>query len=336
MQIPIINKNNDEKNIIIPCNEDLKIYFDGKLEINGEVIEDSRLKFDFGPIRVNALNDPRYTIPYNDFVYNSSSANNINMFTKLGICSGYHYEHEITKEQYDELQNNFVDTIIDMLNNDRGIFNYIGENILSRLYSLGWEHHDRFIKRGSNNSTLNVDNDSENNEVSYSIKRSSYDCNGMDEIKEEIITLPSQKTKTPKMVSINSRILMASNIIQQNGRWGAAKYIILSKSNFSTLTENLNMSFEPVTNDNSIHIPNITKVGTLYGKDVYITDNENPYILLGRNDEYEPGLMFLPYYIEPIGYVFKDEKIKVVFSIRHAISDLGFYPDLNYFMFYHN
>jgi len=334
MQIPVINENNDEKNVIIPCNEDLKIYFDGKLEINGEEIEDNRLKFDFGPIRANALNDHKYTIPYNDFVRNSSSDNiNVYTFTKLGMCGGYYYEHEITKEQYDELQNNFIDTIIDILNNDHGIFNYIGENILSRLYSLGWRHHERFVKF-NDYDTLNVDNDSD--EVSYRIKKPYYDCDGKEQIEEEIITLPTQKQKTNDQRSVSSRILMASNIIQSESRIGTPKYVIVGEINYLTLVENSNFTFEQIENDNNIiHIPNIRKAGTLYGKDIYVTENDNPYVLLGRNEGFETGLMFLPYYIEPIGYLFKHEKIKVIFNIRYTISDLGFSPELNYFMFYH-
>ena len=336
MQLPIINENDDEKNAILPCKDYLKIYFDGKLEINSEFIDDNRLKFNFGPIKVNCLKGPSFIIPYTDFIHGDNEQNlgDVRLFTKHGACGADYYKLEITNEQYDDLQHNFIDNIINILNKDHSIFDYIGKDILDRLYSLGWKHHERFVKF-NDYDTLNVNNVDDSDEVSYCIKKYYREWDGREKPEEEIITLPAQKTKTTDQVSVNSRILMASNIIQSESRIGTAKYVIVGETNYSALLENSNFHFEQIENDNTIHIPNIRKAGTLYGKDVYVTKDDNPYVLLGRNEKSETGLAFLPYYIEPMGYQFEDEKIKIIFKIRYVISEFGFSPELNYFMFYH-
>ena len=136
-----------------------------------------------------------------------------------------------------------------------------------------------------------------------------------------------------------SRILLVSEYIAQQNRIAPPDWIVLSGELAATVKKQATYQARPTANTLAAK-PELHYTGTIFEtisvyKNPKINFND-PRILMGRRgDDTDPGAKFLAYDLaasrQTIAEQTMAEKIRV--WSRYNITDIGFYPELNYFTF---
>lgn len=217
----------------------------------------------------------------------------------------------------------------------------INKNILARLYAMGWENHYNAYNAEGINYNLAL-------EPTYTSATSvSYIGNGGD---SRSLTVPVYQNYSGSTSSfenqetiqrrIVSKILGASDIIQQRGRRGPANFIVTNIQVASALRNASGYTFAPFSNTLKQTGGNLYPAGEIAGMTLYVDPNmknTDTRVLVGRKGaDDEPGLKFMPYLlgesVETISSVTMSPRIAV--TSRFALVDYGRNPETQYFTFY--
>ena len=210
--------------------------------------------------------------------------------------------------------------------------------ILGRLFALGWRNHlnanqaeginlnmsaDATYTSGATNATY-VDNAGQSQSLAipfwanYSSSSASFD---------------NQETVQRRIMS---KIIAASDIINQRGRRGPATFVVTNTQIASALKNVSGYTMSPMQNNLNQGGGNLYPAGQIAGMSIYVDPNmryDDTRVLVGRKGaDDEPGLKFLPYLLAESIQTISPETMapKIAVISRAALTEYGQLPETQY------
>lgn len=261
----------------------------------------------------------------------------------------------VTQEQVTDLQKQWGIDVVKMVEN-AGINELsatINRHITSRLFALGWKNHCKLVEVEGPNANLNItfdptfDYDNPLKTPAFAIPQS-YNDNG-DIISYTNISLPYKpiyindnatfENRDTLLKRIATNIMLASNWIQQRGRYGAATFVVTNITVASALQSNAHYSFSPIDNTINQTVGNLYPIGTMAGLTIYVDPlmgGNDTRVLVGRKGaKDEPGVHFCPYVMAESVKIISEGTAapKLYIKSRYALVDAGFFPETQYITF---
>lgn len=268
---------------------------------------------------------------------------NIISFDKQLEAEGLEIEADTSNIQIKDLAAQGVNVIAKLYNGVQNqLVQSLDEIILDHLYALGVEHAVNTVRSQGINHSLYIGVPANAHLATSAIDVEFLDMQGTDvrtDMGNIINSLPSSgyENQMTHADRLYSRILLVSEFIAQQNRIGAPDFMVLSGALAACLKKNSKFAVNPTTNTLS-QTPELHYTGTVYETiNVYKNpriDFNDPRILLGRRgNDTDPGAKFLAYDLaasrQTIAEGTMAEKIRV--WSRFKISDVGFYPETNYY-----
>jgi hypothetical protein len=152
--------------------------------------------------------------------------------------------------------------------------------------------------------------------------------------------LTSAENMHTRQRRISSRVLAAANLIQTVGRRGRATWIVTNTQVATALQDVSGYVVAPMANTLSQDgSQNLYLNGTLAGLKIYV----DPYmewndtrVCVGRKgDANSPGCVFMPYILADQVTITAEGTFgpKMLVNSRYALTEIGFYPELQYYTF---
>lgn len=238
---------------------------------------------------------------------------NLKMFTKWVEAKGDQVSISATVEQIQDLNRVWNYDVISMLENVgvNEISQSISKKIVMSLFNLGVQHSNSVVKaEGSNLKTLDL-----------TAITSSYE---------------NQSTFQRRLIS---RVMQVAQLIYHRGRFGAGEYVVTNGRLASAMMDNQGYSFNAAPMDMPKGAGQLYPMGKVYGLTIYVDPNlawSDQRVLVGRKGaDDEPGLKFLPYIMAESLQTISESTMspKIAIKSRYAITDAGFHPENQYFVF---
>lgn len=219
----------------------------------------------------------------------------------------------------------------------------IDEIVLNHLYALGVEHATNVkLSQGIDynlyiNPTAGTYSLASDNTLIFK------DMNDVDQ-RSNFTAIPNVYNAHETQISHNERlyrrILLVSEFLKQQNRIGGADAMVLSGEIVAAIKAHSTFTIAPTVNTLTEDSNSLTYYGTIYGnihvyKNGKIAFNDQRILLMRRGDDKDPGAKLLAYDLAASRQIIAEqtmaEKIRV--WSRFTIADIGFYPELNYFVF---
>lgn len=238
---------------------------------------------------------------------------NLKMFTKWVEAKGDQVSISATVEQIQDLNRVWNYDVISMLENVgvNEISQSISKKIVMELFKLGGTHATQLVKaEGANLATLDL-----------TAITSSYE---------------NQSTFQRRLIS---RVMQVAQLIYHRGRFGAGEYVVTNGRLAAAMMDNQGYTFNAAPMDMPKGAGQLYPMGKVYGVTIYVDPNLNwndQRVLVGRKGaDDEPGLKFLPYIMAESLQTISEATMspKIAIKSRYAITDAGFHPQNQYFVF---
>jgi len=263
----------------------------------------------------------------------------------------------VTQEQVTDLQKQWGIDVVKMVENAgiNELSSTINRHITSRLFALGWKNHCKLVEVEGNNANLNITFDqSVTANVSkmtpaLAIPQGDTAENGTGYQSYTNVALPYKplyinanaqfENRDTLLKRIATNIMLASNWIQQRGRYGAATFVVTNITVASALQSNAHYTFSPIDNTINQSVGNLYPIGTLAGLTIYVDPlmgGNDTRVLVGRKGgKDEPGVHFCPYVMaESVKIIAEGTAApKLYIKSRYALVDAGFFPETQYITF---
>ena len=219
----------------------------------------------------------------------------------------------------------------------------LDEVILDHLYAMGTQHAINAVQSQGINHSIYIDNPSKTNIKVSDIDVKMVDMLGND-VRESLGVIKNQiqssgyENQMTHADRLYSRILRVAEYMGQQNRIGTPDFIVLPGDLAACLKKNSTFTTCPTPNTLASN-PELSYSGTIFDTiNVYKNPRisfTDPRILLGRRgNDTDPGSKFLAYDLASSRQIIAEgtmaEKIRV--WSRFAIADIGFYPELNYYV----
>ncbi len=238
---------------------------------------------------------------------------NLKMFTKWVEAKGDQVSISATVEQIQDLNRVWNYDVISMLENVgvNEISQSISKKIVMELFKLGGTHANQLVKaEGSDLKIL--------------------------DLTAITSTFENQSTFQRRLIS---RVMQVSQLIYHRGRFGAGEYVVTNGRLAAAMMDNQGYTFNAAPMDMPKGAGQLYPMGKVYGVTIYVDPNLNwndTRILVGRKGaDDEPGLKFLPYIMAESLQTISESTMspKIAIKSRYAITDAGFHPQNQYFVF---
>lgn len=263
----------------------------------------------------------------------------------------------VTQEQVTDLQKQWGIDVVKMVENAgiNELSSTINRHITSRLFALGWKNHCKLVEVEGNNANLNITFDQSvtagatKMTPSLAIPQGDTADNGTGYQSYTNVALPykplyiaanaSFENRDTLLKRIATNIMLASNWIQQRGRYGAATFVVTNITVASALQSNAHYTFSPIDNTINQSVGNLYPIGTLAGLTIYVDPlmgGNDTRVLVGRKGgKDEPGVHFCPYVMaESVKIIAEGTAApKLYIKSRYALVDAGFFPETQYITF---
>ena len=263
----------------------------------------------------------------------------------------------VTQEQVTDLQKQWGIDVVKMVENAgiNELSSTINRHITSRLFALGWKNHCKLVEVEGNNANLNITFDQSvtagttKMTPSLAIPQGDTAENGTGYTSYTNVALPykplyiaanaSFENRDTLLKRIATNIMLASNWIQQRGRYGAATFVVTNITVASALQSNAHYTFSPIDNTINQSVGNLYPIGTLAGLTIYVDPlmgGNDTRVLVGRKGgKDEPGVHFCPYVMaESVKIIAEGTAApKLYIKSRYALVDAGFFPETQYITF---
>lgn len=262
----------------------------------------------------------------------------------------------VTQEQVTDLQKQWGIDVVKMVENAgiNELSSTINRHITSRLFALGWKNHCKLVEVEGNNANLNLSFDPASATTTkmtpaLAIPQGETDENGTGYTSYTNVALPYKplyinahatfENRDTLLKRIATNIMLASNWIQQRGRYGAATFVVTNITVASALQSNAHYTFSPVDNTINQSVGNLYPIGTLAGLTIYVDPlmgGNDTRVLVGRKGgKDEPGVHFCPYVMaESVKIIAEGTAApKLYIKSRYALVDAGFFPETQYITF---
>lgn len=263
----------------------------------------------------------------------------------------------VTQEQVTDLQKQWGIDVVKMVENAgiNELSSTINRHITSRLFALGWKNHCKLVEVEGNNANLNITFDQSVTAgatkltPSLAIPQGDTAENGTGYTSYTNVALPykplyiaanaSFENRDTLLKRIATNIMLASNWIQQRGRYGAATFVVTNITVASALQSNAHYTFSPIDNTINQSVGNLYPIGTLAGLTIYVDPlmgGNDTRVLVGRKGgKDEPGVHFCPYVMaESVKIIAEGTAApKLYIKSRYALVDAGFFPETQYITF---
>lgn len=255
----------------------------------------------------------------------------------------------VTQEQVTDLQKQWGIDVVKMVENAgiNELSSTINRHITSRLFALGWKNHCKLVEVEGVNANLNLSFDPASATAAPKMTPALAIPQGTDETGEYTsytnIALPykpmyinanaSFENRDTLLKRIATNIMLASNWIQQRGRYGAATFVVTNITVASALQSNAHYTFSPIDNTINQSVGNLYPIGTLAGLTIYVDPlmgGNDTRVLVGRKGgKDEPGVHFCPYVMaESVKIIAEGTAApKLYIKSRYALVDAGFFPE---------
>ena len=270
----------------------------------------------------------------------------LRLFTQWIQVGSYEVTGTVTRQQLQDLPLYGIDAVgkvMEAMQNE--ITQHINQRILERVFRLGvtnaaqqkaFQGVDLNLylgQTGAGNKTL----------ADFGIKEYT-DMYGVDHAATWQVTnseaLTSAENNTTRQRRIASRVMAAGLLIQNVGRRGPATWIVTNTKVAAALKDCSGYVVAPMDNTmNTSATANLYQAGTLSGLKIYV----DPYmewndcrICVGRKgDGNSPGVIFMPYILADTVSITAEGTMapKMLLNSRFAITEIGFYPELQYYTF---
>lgn len=255
----------------------------------------------------------------------------------------------VTQEQVTDLQKQWGIDVVKMVENAgiNELSSTINRHITSRLFALGWKNHCKLVEVEGVNANLNLSFDPASATAAPKMTPALAIPQGTDETGEYTsytnIALPYKpmyinanatfENRDTLLKRIATNIMLASNWIQQRGRYGAATFVVTNITVASALQSNAHYTFSPIDNTINQSVGNLYPIGTLAGLTIYVDPlmgGNDTRVLVGRKGgKDEPGVHFCPYVMaESVKIIAEGTAApKLYIKSRYALVDAGFFPE---------
>lgn len=219
----------------------------------------------------------------------------------------------------------------------------IDEIILDHLYKLGVQHAVQAYQSQGLNHSLYIDNPSNTTKAVSAVDVDFKDIldddkrTAMGNMTNALVSAAYENQMTHGE-RLYARILLILEFVGQQNRIAAPDFIVTSGTLAATLKKQSTFTACPVTTTLASN-PELHYTGTIF-ETVSLYKNpkidfDDPRILFGRRgNDTDPGAKFLAYDLAASRQIVAEgtmaEKIRV--WSRFAIADIGFYPELNYYV----
>lgn len=263
---------------------------------------------------------------------------NMKTITKFIQAETFQVAMDVTTEQIQDMDRQWGLQIMSMAESAliNEISQSINKHILGRAFALGWSNNAQLYR--SEGKTLN-----------FSVSPTSVPTSKVFKNKlgfNESIAVNAyskfgdMENLTTMQRRLVSKILFASNIIQQRGRRGPGNFVVTNVNLASQIQDQSNYAIAPMANTLLQDTGALYPVGTTSGLALYVDPNmgiDDNRILVGRKgSEEEPGLKFMPYIMaETISTIVEGTMAsKIAVKSRYALVEAGHNPELQYYTFY--
>jgi hypothetical protein len=256
----------------------------------------------------------------------------------------------VTQEQVTDLQKQWGIDVVKMVENAgiNELSSTINRHITSRLFALGWKNHCKLVEVEGNNANLNLTFDPSSAQTTkmtpaLAIPQGETAENGTGYTSYTNVALPYKpmyinasatfENRDTLLKRIATNIMLASNWIQQRGRYGAATFVVTNITVASALQSNAHYTFSPIDNTINQTVGNLYPIGTLAGLTIYVDPlmgGNDTRVLVGRKGgKDEPGVHFCPYVMaESVKIIAEGTAApKLYIKSRYALVDAGFFPE---------
>lgn len=275
----------------------------------------------------------------------------------------------VTQEQVTDLQKQWGIDVVKMVENAgiNELTNVINRHITSRLFGLGWKNHCKLVEVEGPSANLNmtfsaaegVQNGTKVlSTPAFAIPQGdamipSYDArtDSNEPVCHQVnVALPMKPVQVADYAHFENRdtlikriannILLASNWIQQRGRYGAGTFVVTNITIASALQSNAHYTFSPIDNNINQNAGQLYPLGTMCGMTIYVDPLMGGYdnrVLVGRKGgKDEPGVYFCPYVLADVVRIISEGTMapKLMIKSRYALVDAGFFPETQYLTFF--
>lgn len=265
----------------------------------------------------------------------------------------------VTQEQVTDLQKQWGIDVVKMVENAgiNELSNTINRHITSRLFALGWKNQCKLVEVEGENANMNITFDpnpaitaaAPKMTPALAIPQGNNDATQVNYESQTNVALPYKpviindkalfENRDTMLKRVATNIMLASNWIQQRGRYGAATFVVTNVTVASALQSNAHYSFSPVDNTISQTAGSLYPIGTLAGLTIYVDplmSGADCRVLVGRKgSKDEPGVFFCPYVMAESVKIISEGTAapKLYLKSRYALIDAGFYPETQYLTF---
>ena len=262
----------------------------------------------------------------------------------------------VTQEQVTDLQKQWGIDVVKMVENAgiNELSSTINRHITSRLFALGWKNHCKLVEVEGNNANLNLSFDPKSATTTkmtpaLAIPQGDTADNGTGYTSYTNVALPYKplyinqnatfENRDTLLKRIATNIMLASNWIQQRGRYGAATFVVTNITDASALQSNAHYTFSPIDNTINQTVGNLYPIGTLAGLTIYVDPlmggNDTRVLVRRKGGKDEPGVHFCPYVMaESVKIIAEGTAApKLYIKSRYALVDAGFFPETQYITF---
>jgi len=269
----------------------------------------------------------------------------LRLFNKWVQVGSYEVTGTVTRQQLQDLPLYGVDAVgkvMEAMQNE--LTQHINQRILERVFALGVTNAAKLTVTQGADLNLYMGDGASANMADFPIAHYT-DIQGIDHkdtwgaVKNADVLTSAENLHT-RQRRILSRILAASNLIQNTGRRGRATWIVTNAKVATALQDISGYVVAPMVNgmaqDGS---KDLYFGGSVAGLKVYVDpymDWEDCRICVGRKgDANSPGVVFMPYILADKVQIVAEGTMapKMLLNSRFAIAEIGFYPEAMYYTF---
>lgn len=271
----------------------------------------------------------------------------LRLFSKWIQMGSYEVTGTVTRQQLQDLPLYGVDAVskvMEALQNE--ITQHINQRILERVFALGVTNAVQQKARQGVDLNLWMGN---SGDVPFATAFPGVphftDIYGHDHkatwgnVKNAEVNTSAENLAT-RQRRIMSKVLAAANLIQLVGRRGRPTWIVTNGQVATALQDVSGYVVAPMLNTMSqANTQNLYHAGTVAGLQVYVDpymDWNDTRICIGRKgDGNSPGVIFMPYILADTVSITAEGTMapKMLLNSRFAITEIGFYPELQYYTF---
>ena len=323
----------------------------GAVTVNGTELENAKVDFvqtsaDLVDGFANFVNGGKTPMTRAENETGTGNTIGLRLFTQWIQVGSYEVTGTVTRQQLQDLPLYGIDAVgkvMEAMQNE--ITQHINQRIVERVFRLGVTNaaQQKAFQGVDLNLYLGQTGAGTKTLAEFGIKEYT-DMYGVNHAADWAVAnseaLTSAENNTTRQRRIASRVMAAGLLIQNVGRRGPATWIVTNTKVAAALKDCSGYVVAPMDNTmNTSATANLYQAGTLSGLKVYV----DPYmewndtrICVGRKgDGNSPGLIFMPYILADTVSITAEGTMapKMLLNSRFAITEIGFYPELQYYTF---